>query len=433
MGGKKLHVGCGQVYKPGHVNVDKFDLSVADRCADALDLPYPDDSFECVDAEQLLEHFDHIHCRYLLAELFRVLAPRGELVIETPDLERSLERLREGDARTKKDAVHWIYGLDSPGLQHKTGFTWHTLKDLLEEAGFEEPKREKERTHTYQPGIRVTCRKPSDVGGLQTMTHLRKHVLRRLGNPDSYVLVPLEDTVAGIARMTSTQKTITEPAADEVLCHAMVRDPKLALAVLDTLSETGRISQSYNSKRRGFVEYLDEHCFRGKVVSLWMKSNKGSSPEETFRDFATKLERSLVAVLASGKMEHFSNEYVMSLEPLDIGPVELSLLLMEARKYFYTGVKRFDAKEYGSAAEDFHTANSLNPWNPFIHWNTARLAAMVDPGDPLVNECYGTAARLLQGTDLEVAIVEEARRAERGNLGAQDRLPLTRYEFISGA
>jgi hypothetical protein len=386
-----------------------------------------------VDAEQLLEHFDHIHCRYLLAELFRVLAPRGELVIETPDLDRSLERLREGDARTKKDAVHWIFGLDSPGLQHKTGFTWHTLKDLLEEAGFEEPKREKERTHTYQPGIRVTCRKPPDVGGFQTMAHLRKHVLRRLSNPDSYVLVPLEDTVAGIARMTSAQKTLTEPATDKILCHAAVRDPGLALAVLDTLSETGRTSPSYDSERRGFVEYLDEHCFRGKVVSLWMRSRKGSSPEETFRDFATMLEKSLVAALASSKQEFISDEYVMSLEPVDIGPVELSLLLMEARKYFYTGVKRFDAKEYGFAAENFHAASSLNPWNPFIHWNTARLAAMVDPEDPLVKQSYGTATRLLRGTDFERTIVEEARRAERGDLGAPDRLPLTRYELISDA
>lgn len=421
------------MYKPGHVNIDKFDLSVADECADALDLPHPDDSFEGVDAEQLLEHFDHIHCKYLLAELFRVLTPGGELVIETPDLERSLERLREGGARAQRDVVHWIYGLDSPGLRHKTGFTWHILKDLLEETGFEKPRREKERTHIYQPGIRVTCRKPSDAGGFQTRAHFRKHILRKLGDPDSYVLIPLEDTVLDIARMMSTQKVFTEPAADEMLCRAVVTDPRLALAVLETLSETGRTSQPYNSRRRGFVEYLDEQGFRGKIVSLWMKSNKGSTPEETFKDFVAQLERSVTAVLASSRSEPFSDEYVMSLEPMDIGPVELSLLLMEARKYFYIGVKSFDAKEYGSAAENFHTAMSLNPWNPFIHWNIARLAAMDDPKGALTLECYDTATKQLRGTAFETVVVEEARRAGHGKLAASDRFPVARYELISAA
>jgi predicted SAM-dependent methyltransferase len=127
----KLNLGCGFVYKPGYVNIDKFDGSVADKISDAGDLPFESNSVDLIEADQLIEHFDHIHCKYVLSEWFRVLKPGRILVLETPDLEKSIGKFIPSEPETKKTTLQWIYGIDSPGMQHKTGFTFDLLKNLL--------------------------------------------------------------------------------------------------------------------------------------------------------------------------------------------------------------------------------------------------------------------------------------------------------------
>jgi SAM-dependent methyltransferase len=53
------------------------------RSADCLDLPFPDDSFECIVSFETLEHLaDH---EGLLREFRRVLAPNGFLLLSSPD------------------------------------------------------------------------------------------------------------------------------------------------------------------------------------------------------------------------------------------------------------------------------------------------------------------------------------------------------------
>ncbi|MDI6592075.1 MAG: methyltransferase domain-containing protein [Patescibacteria group bacterium] len=192
----KLNLGCGIFYKPGYLNIDKFNPSVADKIFDVEDLPFAANSIETIEAYHLIEHFDYIHCKYVLSEWFRILKPKGILIIETPNLEETFKKFKSSNSEGKKTTLQWIYGIDSPGMQHKTGFNWELIKNLLTEIGFENIARERPSTHLYEPGMRVICQKPENFSEKQLSAHFRKRLKKELKIDDSYLLFPLENWIS---------------------------------------------------------------------------------------------------------------------------------------------------------------------------------------------------------------------------------------------
>ena len=92
-------------------------------------LPLPDGAFDAAWLGELLEHVqDGIG---LLAEVARVLAPRGRLIVSTPDHGRAL-RLRLG-----LSAAAFERHFD-PRADHVRFFTARTLATLLDVTGFTE-------------------------------------------------------------------------------------------------------------------------------------------------------------------------------------------------------------------------------------------------------------------------------------------------------
>jgi SAM-dependent methyltransferase len=87
----KLHIGCGEKYLEGYVNIDypQLEHSVvkvrADIYHDIRTLSYPDDSVEEIRSHHLFEHFMRADAIALLMKWRRWLKPKGKLIIETPD------------------------------------------------------------------------------------------------------------------------------------------------------------------------------------------------------------------------------------------------------------------------------------------------------------------------------------------------------------
>lgn len=81
-GTSTLHLGCGEDYRPGAWNVDISTDVTADDYVDiqTTPWPWPDNHFDTVLAQHVLEHLDPVPW----GELQRVLAPGGRLVIEYP-------------------------------------------------------------------------------------------------------------------------------------------------------------------------------------------------------------------------------------------------------------------------------------------------------------------------------------------------------------
>jgi dolichol-phosphate mannosyltransferase len=91
-------------------------------------LPFKDEEFECAISSQVIEHIPDEGGR-LLDELTRVLKPNGILVLGTPDYGNWQWRVTER-----------LYDLAAPGAyadEHVTQYTFKSLKEALEERGFE--------------------------------------------------------------------------------------------------------------------------------------------------------------------------------------------------------------------------------------------------------------------------------------------------------
>lgn len=92
----KLNFGCGQIYKEGWINVD-IDPNV--RCdvllKEGIDkLPLPGNYFDCILADNVIEHLPEDKVRILLEEFHRILRPGGHVEIYVPHFTGILTKYR---------------------------------------------------------------------------------------------------------------------------------------------------------------------------------------------------------------------------------------------------------------------------------------------------------------------------------------------------
>ncbi|MFQ5542953.1 MAG: methyltransferase domain-containing protein [Nitrospiria bacterium] len=89
---EQLHIGCGQVYFDGWMNID-LESPKADLHHDLRNpLPFSDVSVRYIYNEHFLEHLDLPSGIAFLKECYRVLRPGGILRIAMPDLQFVIDR-----------------------------------------------------------------------------------------------------------------------------------------------------------------------------------------------------------------------------------------------------------------------------------------------------------------------------------------------------
>ncbi len=157
-GPKRLHLGCGTNHVEGWLNVDKFSAH-ADAYVNAYGrFPFPDDSFELVYSEHMIEHIRLNKVRHVLSEVYRVTRPGGLFRVTTPDLELLATKYLEGDReffrsvfdRYEKERERGrarVWPLRTPGgafmvsavrefYNHRWLFDFEGLRECLLELGF---------------------------------------------------------------------------------------------------------------------------------------------------------------------------------------------------------------------------------------------------------------------------------------------------------
>jgi len=88
----RLHVGCGQIYFEGWINID-IDSEKADKKWDLKKtLPYKENSVDMIYNEHVIEHFTSKQGVRILADFYRILKPGGILRIATPDLDHLIDK-----------------------------------------------------------------------------------------------------------------------------------------------------------------------------------------------------------------------------------------------------------------------------------------------------------------------------------------------------
>jgi len=85
---RRLNLGCGEFKKPGYINLD-FETRVhPDVVHDLNNLPYPfdDGAFDLIESSHNLEHLSDPFSG--MAEMHRLLAPGGRLILKVPHFSR---------------------------------------------------------------------------------------------------------------------------------------------------------------------------------------------------------------------------------------------------------------------------------------------------------------------------------------------------------
>ena len=140
----KLHLGCGQNYLEGYVNIDlptegqPIMQAKADVYADIRTLTYPDSSIDEIRSHHLLEHFSRQEALKLLLQWRRWLKPDGILHVETPDFESAVRAfIYASRVQRFKIARHIFGSQEAEWAFHKDFWGKEKWQYVLSTLGFE--------------------------------------------------------------------------------------------------------------------------------------------------------------------------------------------------------------------------------------------------------------------------------------------------------
>lgn len=411
----RLHLGCGSTYKPGFVNVDMLDGKLADVLGDARRLPFKTKSVDRIETFHLLEHFDYVSCRYVLSEWYRLLRNGGALVLETPDLLTTLKKFGRSDIDTQYRMLQWIYGVDSPGMAHKTGFSYDLARHLLEECGFRRVEQRDPETHTYEPGMRIECVKPDDGDArADFISAFRLNLCRELGDFDSYVMLPLEKHLRRVLTELPPSGMLNQDSMVKLLSKAAAVSPRVALAAVKTIRTTHTDGiqnlDSVESKLKG----LRDGEIHKKAFTLWSQGRRGLPVAAYFEKFMATLESDIAAELRRDAKKGENLSYLLGLDPREIAILDLDLVLLQAKTWLNRGIKEFSRGELHHARSLIEQAARTNPGDPLASWNLARLELADGCGLEKVNARYHETLKLTSDRRFERRISKEAKLAKNG-------------------
>ncbi|NVM04960.1 MAG: methyltransferase domain-containing protein [Candidatus Helarchaeota archaeon] len=418
----KLNLGCGYNYKPGYINIDKYNKDVADEIYDIDNLPFESNTVDIIEANQLIEHFDYIHSKYILSDWFRILKPLGKLILETPDLERTYKKFISEDLDDQKITLRWIYGIDSRGMQHKTGFTYNLIKELLEEIGFGNITEKEQITHKYEHGLRIICEKPQNSVKNHLVACFRKSLMNKLNINDSFVLIPLEDwLITAIEKYNNEEGWLNALISQTIICT-----PQIPLIFIEECISAGILKQAEIETEIKFLGKLAENEFHKKVFSLWMKKKKNIGElESEFKEFINHLEKLILDVLNYPEDYTQRLSYILNLEPNDIKIFDFELILLQADKLFNIGIKNFHKKNFTQALDCFLKSSRLNPDNYLIYWNIARLGCILDFENHKIILNYEKALTMVQDKVVKEKIELELKESKNKKRFDIPRQPIT--------
>lgn len=167
----KLHLGCGERYLDGYVNIDYppsehtvQTTSPADELADITKLSYAPESVAEVRLHHVFEHFDRPTALRLLIEWHEWLEDGGRLVIETPDFERSVRAFARRTSRADRGTIlrHVFGSHEADWAVHWDGWYADRYRRTLGALGFGSLSFERA---TWQDTYNITVTAIREGGG----------------------------------------------------------------------------------------------------------------------------------------------------------------------------------------------------------------------------------------------------------------------------
>ncbi len=154
----KLHLGCGQRYLKGYVNIDHRKTTATDIVCDIKKLPFADNSASLIEIYHVVEHLPRNNVSKAFQEWYRVLNEDGKIIIEFPDFDEAVKEYLAGNEKR----IDNIFGLQRfPGDAHLFGYNFERVKKMLVNIGFQEiTSAEPQDYHrTLEPCLRIEAHK----------------------------------------------------------------------------------------------------------------------------------------------------------------------------------------------------------------------------------------------------------------------------------
>ena len=153
---KKIQVGCSINVLKNWFNVDIIPFYEGSFFMDATQqFPIPDNTFDYIFSEHMIEHIDYVQGWHMLKECYRILKPNGKIRIATPDLKKLVDLFNQNKSDQQKEYINsvmktWRSEVDTNaegyvvnlvfGFDHKFIYDQSTLTFALQKAGFTDVK-----------------------------------------------------------------------------------------------------------------------------------------------------------------------------------------------------------------------------------------------------------------------------------------------------
>ncbi len=380
----KLNIGCGKTYKEGFINIDAYDSTVADKIMSANDLKFTANTIDRIEAYQVIEHFGLIKSIYILAEWFRVLKPGGELLLETPDLEKSFKEFIEGDLETRKNLLTWIYGVESKGMLHSLCFPTDLLEMLLYKTGFEDIKKsfyEKEKNHPTQ---KIICKKTRENQPFQVVSTFRKKLINeKIVDKNSFYIVLEQEKLIDLflEMIKKFYKNKKFGLIDEIVIEGSVQNVKMTKLFLKECINHKIILKNKLISHIETLNFLDKIDFPSILFHLIKESSDNAGTQnKTYLTVCNVGKQSIKKLLLNDKEKSNVKASLLKLsnECNTDKTVFFSydLLEREASVFFYKGIKEFIIGNYKKAINELKEAIKIDRNHLLYYWNLARALSI---------------------------------------------------------
>jgi predicted SAM-dependent methyltransferase len=134
--GIKLHLGCGDWWFDGYINIDMNIYGGVDMLYDLRQrLPFQDEVVEIIEAHDYVEHISYREIEPMLDDWHRVLIKGGKVVVTLPEFDALTKQYVEATGEERETAKMHIYGIES---DHRWGYTLESGKALFERHNFQD-------------------------------------------------------------------------------------------------------------------------------------------------------------------------------------------------------------------------------------------------------------------------------------------------------
>lgn len=149
---RKLHIGCGTNLIEGWLNTDLYPRNLNAVRLNAFKMSaIPNNSFDYIFSEHMIEHLTYQQGEIMLKECKRILKPNGKIRIATPNLQFLLNLMNPEKSKVQIDYIKFITQKDIKSeiesdcfvlnnffynYTHRFIYDKNTLSNLLKNVGF---------------------------------------------------------------------------------------------------------------------------------------------------------------------------------------------------------------------------------------------------------------------------------------------------------